>query len=118
MLVQFVPHDLEGGWTELRRAELLELALARLAAFAPGCRDRMVGLELFTPVDLAREFGLSGGHVHHGEPGLDQQFSLRPHARCARYATPLPGLYLCGSGSHPGGGITCAPGELAAAAIG
>jgi phytoene dehydrogenase-like protein len=117
ILLHFVPYELEGGWTDARREELLRTTLARLGAVSPTCADRIVGHQVLTPVDLENEFGITGGHVHHGEHGLDQMFALRPHARCARYATPMPGLFLCGSGSHPGGGITCAPGELAAAAI-
>lgn len=117
ILVHFVPHDLDGGWTDERRDELLQSTLARLAAVSPSCVDRIAGHEVLTPVDIEREFGITGGHIHHGEHGLDQMFSLRPHPRCSRYGTSLPGLYLCGSGSHPGGGITCAPGELAATAM-
>ena len=77
-----------------------------LAEVAPECRDRIVGYQVVTPADLERELSLTGGHIHHGEHGLDQLLSFRPQATCARYATPLKGLVLCGSGSHPGGGIT------------
>ncbi len=115
--VHFVPYDLDGGWTDDRRADLIESSLAQLSKVAPSCRDRIVGHQLLTPVDLERDFGTSGGHIHHGEQALDQLLSLRPQARCARYATPISGLYLCGSGSHPGGGISSAPGMLAAQAI-
>ena len=117
VLIHFVPHDVEGGWTDERRAELLESCLDRITSVAPTCRDRIVGYQVVTPTDLERELSLTGGHVHHGEHGLDQLFSLRPQANCSRYTTPLEGLVLCGSGSHPGGGITCAPGQLASAAI-
>ena len=67
--------------------------------------------------DLATEYRLSGGHLFHGEHAIDQ-LVLRPSADCARYRTPFEGLYLCGSGSHPGGGLTCVPGALAARVIG
>lgn len=117
MLVHFVPHDLEAGWGDTQRADLLEVCLNRLAEVAPECRDRIVGYQVVTPADLERELSLTGGHIHHGEHGLDQLLSFRPQATCARYATPLEGLVLCGSGSHPGGGITCAPGELAASTM-
>lgn len=117
ILVHYVPHDLEGGWDESRRAELLDLCLDRLAGVSPTCRDRIVGHQVLTPTDLEREFSLAGGHIHHGEHGLDQLLTLRPQANCSRYVTPIDGLVLCGSGSHPGGGITCAPGELASAAL-
>lgn len=116
ILVHAVPLDLEGGWQQ-GREELMRRVLARLTAVSPSCADRIVGHELLTPADLEREYRLTGGHLHHGEPGLDQLASLRPAASCARYRTPLDGLFLCGSGSHPGGGITCAPGMLGAAAM-
>jgi phytoene dehydrogenase-like protein len=67
-------------------------------------------------VDLEEKYGLHGGHLHHGEHSLDQLL-VRPTPECVHYETPLKGLWLCGSGSHPGGGLTCAPGELAAQAI-
>ena len=117
VLVHFVTRDLDGGWNDAARALLLERTIDRLRRVAPTCVDRIVGHRVLTPEDLEREYGTTGGHVHHGEHGLDQMFSLRPTASCARYATPLQGLYLCGSGSHPGGGITGAPGMLAAAAM-
>jgi len=117
ILVHFVPHALHGGWDESRRADLLEACLDRLSKVAPGCRERVVGHQIQAPPDLERELSLAGGHVHHGEHGLDQLLSLRPVAECSRYATPIRGLMLCGSGSHPGGGITCAPGELAASSM-
>ena len=117
ILVHFAPYDLDGGWSDARKDELLQHCLGRLSSVALSCRDRIVGHELLTPVDLEQQYGLTGGHLYHGEHGLDQLLSLRPHARCARYATEIEGLYLCGSGSHPGGGISGAPGMLAAAAI-
>jgi phytoene dehydrogenase-like protein len=117
VLVHFAPHALRAGWNDGTRAQLLRAAIDQLARYAPGVRDRIVGHELLTPVDLEARFRLAGGHLHHGEPALDQLFWLRPTARCARYATPLRGLFLGGSGSHPGGGITTAPGALAAAAV-
>jgi phytoene dehydrogenase-like protein len=70
-----------------------------------------------SPLDLEREYGLTGGNIFHGDLSLDQLFALRPVAGWARYATPLSGLYLCGSGTHPGGGVTGAPGHNAAKQI-
>ena len=96
------PHDLRGGWTDAARELLLTRCLDRLASVAPTVRDRITGHELLTPIDLEQRYGLTGGHIHHGEHALDQLFWLRPAASCARYATPLHGLYLGGSGSHPG----------------
>ena len=72
---------------------------------------------MLTPLDLERDFGLTGGHVLHGEPGLDQFFAWRPLLGFARYRMPVERLYLCGSGAHPGGGITGAPGANAAREI-
>jgi phytoene dehydrogenase-like protein len=73
--------------------------------------------EVLTPLDLEERIGLTEGHVFHGEQCLDQLFSLRPHPACARHATPIPGLFLATGGTHPGGGITGAPGALAAEAV-
>jgi phytoene dehydrogenase-like protein len=76
----------------------------------------IVAREVLLPQDLEARYGLVRGHILHGEHALDQLI-LRPTPECARYHTPIKGLYLCGSGSHPGGGITCGPGALAAAVI-
>ena len=117
ILVHFAPYHLNGGWTEERRRALGEAAVARLACYAPDLPERVLAREVQTPADLEERYSLTGGHIHHGEPALDQLFSLRPAASCSRHATPLPGLFLCGSGTHPGGGITCGPGALAASAV-
>ncbi len=116
VLVHFTPHAPEGGWTDEARASLLERVLGLLEDAAPGVRDATVACELRTPVDLETAYGCSGGHVWHGEQGLDQSL-VRPAPEMIHHATPVPGLYLCGSGSHPGGGLTCAPGWLAARAV-
>lgn len=73
-------------------------------------------MEVLTPADIEARYGVTGGHIHHGEHALDQLL-VRPCPEAARYATPLAGLYLGGSGSHPGGGVTGAPGALAAKAV-
>jgi len=116
ILASYAPHDVAGGWTEKRRADLLESVLATLERHVPDLRQRLVAQELLTPADLAARYGLTGGQLHHGEPALDQLLVMRPTPSAARYATSLPGLYLGGSGSHGGGGVTFAPGLLAAAA--
>lgn len=116
LLVHFAPHELEGGWTAERASTLGERALAQLEAFVPGIHKPITAHEVLTPVDLEERFGTTGGHVHHGEHALDQ-FLLRPTPETSRYATPLAGYFLGGSGSHPGGGLTCEPGRLAAEAI-
>ncbi|MBI3300092.1 MAG: NAD(P)/FAD-dependent oxidoreductase [Elusimicrobia bacterium] len=117
VLVHFAPHNLEGGWTPESAKALAEAALNVLERVAPGTRANVVGQELLTPVDLESRYGLTGGHIYHGEHALDQVYSLRPSVDLSRYATPFPGLFIGGSGSHPGGGLTCAPGTLAAAAV-
>jgi len=116
MLVHFAPYDLEGGWTAAAREQLGDTVLGILERLAPGVTATVVRREVLAPVDLETRYGLSGGHVHHGEHSIDQLL-VRPAPECLRYATPIAGLYLCGSGSYPGGGLTCAPGALAAETI-
>jgi len=113
-VIQYAPYDLRAGWDEAAREQLAERALAVLERCAPGIRDRVVARELVTPVDLERELGMTGGHWHHGELAFDQYLMLRPVPEAAGYATPVPGLYLCGAGCHPGGGVSGAPGRNAA----
>ena len=116
ILVSYVSHDVEGGWTDKRRADLLESVVATLERYAPEVRRRIVGQELLTPADIEERYALTGGQLHHGEPALDQMLVLRPAPSAARYRTAVPGLYLGGSGSHGGGGVTFAAGLLAAEA--
>jgi phytoene dehydrogenase-like protein len=85
--------------------------------YAPGLTELVTAREVTTPIDLEERYALTGGHVYHAEPGLDQFFVWRPLFGHARYRLGLPGLYLCGSGAHPGGGITGAPGANAAREI-
>ena len=88
-----------------------------LEGVAPGTRAKIVAREVLSPADLEDRYGLTGGHIHHGEHALDQLLFMRPTPKLARYKTPIEGLYLGGSGSHPSGGVTCQPGALAAEAI-
>ncbi len=115
-VVQYAPVDLAGGW-EAARAGFTERLLEVLEGYAPGLRERVVASELLTPLELERDFRIAGGHWHHGEIGFDQFLMLRPLPGAAQYAAPLPGLYLCGAGSHPGGGVTASPGINAARRI-
>jgi len=115
--VHFVPHTLRSGWSDLRREELRRRVLETLARYAPDLPASVVGSELLNPADLEQRHGTTGGHLRHGEHALDQLLHLRPDPECARYATPIAGLWLCGSGSHPGGGLTGMPGLLAARAV-
>jgi phytoene dehydrogenase-like protein len=82
--------------------------------YAPGIGDLIEGRQVITPLDLERDYGATEGHALHAEAGLDQWFAWRPLHGLGRYRMPLGGLYLCGSGAHPGGGITGGPGQLAA----
>ncbi|MHC4990967.1 MAG: phytoene desaturase family protein, partial [Planctomycetota bacterium] len=116
IVAHFAPYDLASGWTELAREQLGDTVLTTLARYAPAVPDQLVASEVLTPVDIEQRYGVSGGHIHHLEHALDQMI-VRPALECARYATPVRGLYLGGSASHPGGGLTCGPGALAAAAV-
>ena len=117
VLVQYAPYHIRrGSWDDLRR-DVGDRTIETLEAYIPGLRAAIAALEVLTPIDLERRFGLTGGHIYHGEMTLDQQFVLRPFPGWARYRTPIQNLYLCGSGTHPGGGITGAPGYIAAREI-
>jgi phytoene dehydrogenase-like protein len=117
ILAHAAPYNLKGGWTSEARARFGDAVVEALERVAPGTRDRIVAREVMTPVDLEDQYGLTGGHIHHGEHALDQLLFMRPTPKLARYKTPIEGLYLGGSGSHPSGGVTCQPGALAAEAI-
>ena len=115
---QFAPYKLKEGDWETRREEFGDMVIDRLSAYAPNIRDLIVARQIITPVDLEETYGLSGGHIHHGEQTIDQFFTFRPLIGWAQYRTPLKQLYLCGAGTHPGGGITGLPGANAAREIG
>ncbi len=117
VVVQPAPYELrEGSWRE-RASELGESVLRTLEAYAPGLATLVEEMEVLTPLDLERDYGVTEGHALHAEPGLDQWFAWRPLHGYSRYRMPLDGLYLCGSGAHPGGGVTGGPGQLAAREI-
>jgi phytoene dehydrogenase-like protein len=111
---QYAPYALREGDWETRRADLLESALRTLEAYAPTIRGDIVGSQVITPADMESVYGLVGGHPLHGEPSLHQIFTMRPVLGLARYRGPIAGLYLCGAGAHPGGGVTGGPGANAA----
>jgi phytoene dehydrogenase-like protein len=115
--VQYAPYRLREGDWKTRRDELGKVVLDTLALYAPKIRDLIVHQQIITPLDMEETYGLSGGHMFHGEHALDQLFAFRPLLGWARYRTPIRGLYLCGSGTHPGGGITGAPGANASREI-
>jgi phytoene dehydrogenase-like protein len=112
-ILQYAPYALKSGW-EHGRAALLECALARLERHAPGLRRSVVAAELLSPLDLEREFRMFGGHWHHGELAFDQFLMVRPVPGAAQHRTPVAGLYLCGAGCHPGGGVMGVAGRNAA----
>jgi phytoene dehydrogenase-like protein len=113
VIAQYAPYALAGGW-ESRRQAFADCIIDTLSVYAPGLRDGIEASELLTPQDLEREFRMTGGHWHHAELALDQFLMLRPVPGAAQYRTPVPGLYLCGAGCHPGGGVMGLPGRNAA----
>ncbi|MGH8306048.1 MAG: phytoene desaturase family protein, partial [Steroidobacteraceae bacterium] len=113
VIVQYAPYALTGGWGEGRKP-LTELIIDTLEALAPGLRARVRHAELLTPADIEREFRITGGHWHHAELALDQFYVLRPVPGAAQYRAPVGGLYLCGAGCHPGGGVMGIAGRNAA----
>lgn len=114
---QWVPYHLaEGSWDE-RRDELLEKIVARIAEVAPGIAEKVEHRQVLTPKDLEERYGMTGGSLYHVEPAMDQSLYLRPMAGWYQYRTPIENLYLCGPGTHPGGGVTGLPGRNAATRI-
>ena len=118
-LFQYAPRHLrDTDWDEAARDRVMDTAVRTLEAYAPGIAGTIVARHVVTPADLEREYGLSGGHPMHGEHALDQFFAWRPLLGHARYRlADIRGLYLCGAGAHPGGGVTGGPGSNAARAI-
>jgi phytoene dehydrogenase-like protein len=117
VIVQWAPYRLRDGDWSSEREGLGDLVMKTLEAYAPGLSDLVVGRQVITPVDLEQDYGLTGGHPLHGEPALDQFFAWRPLLGLSRYRLVPDGLYLCGSGAHPGGGVTGGPGQNAAREI-
>lgn len=115
--VQYAPYKLKQGDWNSRREEFADNVIDVLSNYAPNLKQLIVGRQVVTPLDLEETYGLSGGHIHHGEMSLDQFFTFRPLLGYAKYRTPIKGLYLCGAGTHPGGGVTGMPGANAAREI-
>ena len=113
-IVQYVPYQLTAGDWDFHRRRLIEAVMGILEAHAPGIRKSVLAAELLTPADIEREFRISGGHWHHAELALDQFLMVRPVPGAAQYRTPLDGLFLCGAGTHPGGGVMGVAGRNAA----
>jgi len=112
VLVGYAPYTLDGGWTDDARNTLTKKVIETISHYAPGFEQKVLASKLSTPVDLENDYGLTGGHLHHGEPGLDQ-ILVRPIPECFNHETPVEGLTLCGSGTHPGGIVSCMAGALA-----
>jgi phytoene dehydrogenase-like protein len=115
--VQYVPYRLASGNWDQRANELGDKVLERIGRFAPNVPGAVVARQVLTPLDLERTYGLTEGNIFHGDIRFDQLFHMRPVPGWARYATPVDGLYLCGAGAHPGGGVTGAPGYNAAGRV-
>jgi phytoene dehydrogenase-like protein len=118
LFVHYAPYDLadDGNWDDQREA-LGDAVIDTLAEHAPNIKDIILHRQVVTPLDLERTFGLTEGNIFHGELSLDQLFFLRPVPGSDGYGTPIGNMYMCGSGTHPGGGVMGAPGQLAARAI-
>ena len=115
--VQYAPYHLkERNWDDEREA-FGDAVVDTIAEYAPNLKDVILHRQVLTPLDLEREFGLTEGNIFHGELTREQLFFLRPVPGWARYRTPIKNLYLCGSGTHPGGGVMGAPGRNAARAM-
>jgi phytoene dehydrogenase-like protein len=112
-IVQYAPYDVKGGWSGARE-RFAETAIQGIERYAPGLSSSIVAQELLTPADIEQAFRISGGHWHHAEFAFDQFLMVRPVPGAAQYGTPVAGLFLCGAGSHPGGGVTGIPGRNAA----
>ncbi len=112
--MQYAPYELrEGDWNSEREG-LVDTILDTLESYAPGLKQQVLHCQLTTPFDWEREYSLTEGSIYHGEMGLDQLLVMRPITHWSRYQTPIKNLYLCGAGTHPGGGVTGAPGYNAA----
>jgi len=117
IFMQYAPYTLrDASWDDVREP-YADHVLSLIEEYAPNFRSLVLAREVLTPLDLERRFGITGGNIFHGEMSLDQMFVMRPVAGWARYRTPIHGLYLCGSGAHPGGGVMGAPGYNSARAI-
>ncbi len=116
-IVQYAPYALKDGWSAAAKADCMSAIISTLAVYMPGIEQKILESELLTPVDIEREFHISGGHWHHAELTLDQFLFARPVVGAAQYGLPVEGVYMCGAGTHPGGGVSGAAGRNAARSI-
>ncbi|MCD6040608.1 MAG: crtI [Burkholderiales bacterium] len=117
IFVQYAPYHVSGGWTDERREALGDTVVETLAQYAPNLKNAILHRQVVTPADIERIVGLAEGNIFQGELSLQQMFFLRPVPTWAKYRTPLAGLYQCGAGTHPGGGVMGASGRNAALRI-
>lgn len=113
IVVPNVPYDVAGGW-DARRDELVKRVIDTIRLYASDISDKIIAGEILTPPEIEAKFGMAGGHWHQGDMSFDQLLAFRPAPGMANYAVPVDGLYLCGAGTHPGGGLTGLPGKYAA----
>ena len=111
--IQYAPYDIDGGWHEQKTMFAYKI-IAQIGQYAPNLKLLIVNHELLTPQDIEHQYHVRQGHWHHGEMTIHQSFMMRPVHGAAQYDTPIDGLYLCGAGAHPGGGLTGLPGHNAA----
>ena len=114
---QYAPYKLRGATWDDQKEALQKRVVSRLVDVMPDLPDRITAVETLTPLDLERDQHLSGGHIFHGEHALDQIYAMRPVLGWAQHRTPVNALYLCGAGTHPGGGVTGGPGAHAARVV-
>ena len=112
--VQYVPYRLRSGTWDEHRELLGDRVVRRISEYAPNVPNAIIARQVLTPLDLERTYGLTEGNIFHGDLRLEQLFFMRPVPGWSQYRTPIAGLYLCGAGAHPGGGVTGAPGHNAA----
>jgi phytoene dehydrogenase-like protein len=112
--VQYLPYELRDGTWDERRDLLGERVVGKVADYAPNVPGALRAMQVLTPLDLERTYGLTEGNIFHGDLNIEQLFFMRPVPGWAGFRTPVAGLYLCGAGVHPGGGVTGAPGYGAA----
>jgi phytoene dehydrogenase-like protein len=115
-IIQYAPRNLGTGWSSGKEA-FMDKVMELLSAYAPDIREKAIVAELLTPEDIENDFHMAGGHWHHGEMSLDQFLMLRPVPKSAQYKTPVDGLYFCGAGCHPGGGVMGSAGKNAATVV-
>ena len=117
VFLQYTPYDLkDADWADVKE-QYADHVMDLIEEQAPGFKSLILHRQVLSPLDLEETFGLTGGNIFHGDMSLDQIFSLRPLPGWVGYRTPVKNLYLCGAGTHPGGGVMGAPGYNAARAI-